>query len=202
MGDPTEAALVVAAMKAGFDPGAEPTLYEFPFDSDRKRMSVVVRRPDGGGLYTKGGPEAVLDRCIAEERNGVAVPLDAGRRREILGIATDMAGRALRVLALAWRHVPLDGMQDAREESLVFVGLLGMIDPPREEARDAVRTCREAGIRPVMVTGDHPATASAIGRELGLMDDGGRVVTGSDLDGLTDEELSGRVAEIAVYARV
>ena len=202
VGDPTEAALVAAAMKAGFDPGAEPTLYEFPFDSDRKRMSVVVRRPDGGGLYTKGGPEAVLDRCIAEERNGVAVPLDAGRRREILGIAADMAGRALRVLALAWRHVPLDGMQDAREESLVFVGLLGMIDPPREEARDAVRTCREAGIRPVMVTGDHPATASAIGRELGLMDDGDRVVTGSDLDGLTDEELAGRVAEIAVYARV
>jgi Ca2+-transporting ATPase len=203
LGDPTEAALVVAAMKAGLDPaaGTEPTLYEIPFDSGRKRMSVVVRRADGGGLYTKGGPESVLDRCVAEHRDGGTLPLEAGRRREILEAATDMASRALRVLAFAWRPVPLDGLHEAEEESLVFVGLVGMIDPPREEARQAVQTCRAAGIRPVMITGDHPATARAIGRELGLMSDSDGLATGPELDAMADETLAERVDGIAVYAR-
>ncbi len=204
IGDPTEAALVVAAMKAGFDPvaGREPTLYEFPFDSDRKRMSVVVRRSDGSGrMYTKGAPESVLDRCVAEQRGGDAVPLTTQRRGEILAAAAELAGRALRVLGLAWRPVPLSGMQDAEEADLVFVGLVGMIDPPREEAQAAVRTCRTAGIRPVMITGDHPATAVAIGRELGLVADGEQVVTGPELDALSEDVFAARVGDIAVYAR-
>jgi Ca2+-transporting ATPase len=209
VGDPTEAALVVAALKGGIaseDP-AEPVVYELPFDSDRKRMSVVVRRADGGRLLeTKGATEAVLPRCVAELRNGVAVPLTEERREAILAAAAAMADRALRVLSLACRDLrddePHDGMPDDRERELVHAGLVGMIDPPRDEARAAVRTCRSAGIRPVMITGDHPATALAIGRELGLVDGSGRAVTGAELDTLSDEALAIDAETIAVYARV
>ncbi len=209
VGDPTEAALVVAALKAGIaaDDPAEPVVFEIPFDSDRKRMSVVVRRAAGGRvLETKGATEAVLPRCSAELRDGVPVPLTDQRRREILAAAAGMANRALRVLSLACRDLPadepLDGTPDDRERDLVHVGLAGMIDPPRDEARAAVRTCRSAGIRPVMITGDHPATALAIGRELALVDGVGRAVTGAELDTLSDDALTAAVEEIAVYARV
>jgi Ca2+-transporting ATPase len=209
VGDPTEAALVVAALKAGItgeDP-AEPVVYELPFDSDRKRMSVVVQRADGGRLLeTKGATEAMLPRCVAELQNGVAVPLTEERRSAILAAAAAMADRALRVLSLACRELgddePFDGMPDERERELVHVGLVGMIDPPRDEARAAVRTCRSAGIRPVMITGDHPATALAIGRELGLVDGSGIAVTGAELDTLSDDALAADVERIAVYARV
>ncbi len=209
VGDPTEAALVVAALKAGIpaEAAAEPVIFEIPFDSDRKRMSVVIRKADGGRvLETKGATEAVLPRCSEELRDGARVPLTDERRREILAAATGMASRALRVLSLACRDVvsdePLDGSPDDRERALVHVGLVGMIDPPRDEARSAVRTCRSAGIRPVMITGDHPATALAIGRELGLVDGVGRAVTGVELDSLSDDALAAEVEQIAVYARV
>jgi Ca2+-transporting ATPase len=170
-------------------------------------MSVVVRRPDGGRVMeTKGAPEAVLPCCVAELRDGAVVPLDAERRREILASGAEMATRALRVLSLACRELsaaePLDAEPARAERDLVHVGLAGMIDPPREEARRAVDRCRSAGIRPVMITGDHPATALAIGRELGMVDGAGRVVTGAELDGMSPEELAARVREIAVYARV
>lgn len=209
IGDPTEAALVVAAVKGGVDVSdpAEPVIFELPFDSDRKRMSVVVQRPHGGRvLETKGATEAVLPRCTAELREGLIVPLAQDRRQAILAAATGMADRALRVLSLACRdlppHEPLDGRADDRERELVHVGLAGMIDPPREEARAAVATCRSAGIRPVMITGDHPATALAIGRELGLTDGTGRAVTGAELDMLSADELAAAVDTISVYARV
>ena len=209
VGDPTEAALVVAAMKGGIavDDPSEPVIFEIPFDSDRKRMSVVVRRSKGGRvLETKGATEAVLPRCVAEMRDGVAVPLTDDRRQAILAAAAAMAARALRVLSLACRdlpdHEPPDGSPDERERDLVHVGLIGMIDPPRDEARAAVRACRSAGIRPVMITGDHPATALAIGRELGLVDGSGRAVTGEDLDALSDDALASDVERIAIYARV
>ena len=209
IGDPTEGALVVAALKGGVardDPAAQ-AVFEIPFDSDRKRMSVVVRGPDGSHvLETKGAPEAVLPLCVAELRDGQVVPLSAERRGEILATGAEMAGRALRVLALARRELPaaapLDGDPGRAERELVYVGLVGMIDPPREEARRAVDRCRTAGIRPVMITGDHPATALAIGRELGLVDGTGRAVTGADLDRMSDAELTARTPEIAVYARV
>jgi Ca2+-transporting ATPase len=209
VGDPTEAALVVAAIKGGVavsDP-AEPVIFELPFDSDRKRMSVVVQRLHGGRvLETKGATEAVLPRCTAELRDGTVVPLSADRRQAILVAATGMADRALRVLSLACRELPADepydGTADDRERDLVHVGLVGMLDPPRDEARAAVATCRSAGIRPVMITGDHPATALAIGRELGLADGTGRAVTGAELDALSAEELAAVVDTISVYARV
>jgi Ca2+-transporting ATPase len=209
VGDPTEGALVVAAMKAGISVGdsTEPIEFEIPFDSDRKRMSVVVRQVDGSRrMETKGATEAVLAQCVAELRQGLVVPLTADRRREILSAAAQLADRALRVLSLAYRdlqeHEPLGGAPDEHERDLVHVGLVGMIDPPRDEAREAVRTCRSAGIRPVMITGDHPATALAIGRELGLTDGAGRAVTGADLDALADDALAEVVESITVYARV
>jgi Ca2+-transporting ATPase len=214
IGDPTEAALVVAAVKGGVDVSdpAEPVIFELPFDSDRKRMSVVVQRLHGGRvlesrvLETKGATEALLPRCTAELCDGAVVPLTADRRQAILAAATGMADRALRVLSLACRDLspdePLDGTADDRERDLVHVGLAGMIDPPRDEARAAVATCRSAGIRPVMITGDHPATALAIGRELGLADGTGRAVTGAALDALSPDELAATVDTISVYARV
>ena len=208
-GDPTEGALLVAALKAGWlDSGsAAPVVFEIPFDADRKRMSVVVREPDGGCLLaTKGAPEAVLPRCRAEQRDGGVAPLTGERRREIAAAAAGLADQALRVLAFAWRdlapHEPLDGDPEGIERDLVFVGLAGMIDPPRDEAKAAVNRCRSAGIRPVMITGDHPATALAVGRELGLVAASARAVTGLEIDALDDGALDTVAADAAVYARV
>ena len=209
VGDPTEGALVVAALKGGVpaeDPAA-PVIFEIPFDSERKRMSVVIRTPPGDRLMlTKGATEAIMSRCTAELHGGAIIPLTDDRRREILAGAADMAGRALRVLSLACRDLPagepLDSQPSIAERELVHVGLAGMIDPPRDEARRAVERCRTAGIRPVMITGDHPATALAIGRELGIAGAADRVVTGAELDGLADERLAAEVDSIAVYARV
>jgi Ca2+-transporting ATPase len=209
VGDPTEGALIVAALKAGIDrdESAEQLLLEIPFDSDRKTMSVVVGLRDGSRLmYCKGAPEVLLAKCATEQVDGRVAPLTEERRRQILGTAGDMAGRALRVLALGWRrygdHDGDAGHSPDQEHDLVFSGLAGMIDPPRDEAREAVARCRSAGIRPVMITGDHPATALAIARELGLADGTGRAATGADLDALSDEALAAEVPAIAVFARV
>jgi len=209
VGDPTEGALVVAALKGGVprENPSEPVVFELPFDSERKRMSVIARRSDGSrSLDTKGATEAVLPRCAAERVRGRTVPLTDERRREILAVAEALAHRALRVLSLACRDMAADESlgadADRLERNLVHVGLVGMIDPPRDEAQRAVARCRTAGIRPVMITGDHPATALAIGRELGMTEDDGRAVTGADLDSLSDERLAAEVASIAVYARV
>lgn len=205
IGDPTEGALAVAALKAGIGPpGSEQqVLYEIPFDSQRKAMSVVLREASGRCvMYTKGAPEVVLAMCTEEIRSGRAAPLTAERRREILEHNAELASRALRVLALAWREHLDSGRNWYEESGLVFAGLVGMIDPPREEAQEAVGKCRQAGIRPVMITGDHPATALAVARELGIADEAALVVTGQELDNLSDDELAERVDQIAVYARV
>jgi Ca2+-transporting ATPase len=209
VGDPTEGALVVAAMKAGIERNmaAEHPLLEIPFDSERKTMSVVVGLPDGRRLmYSKGAPEAFLSKCTAEQVEGEIVPLSDARREEILATAGDMAERALRVLAFGWRdygqHGGDAGDSSEQEHDLVFSGLAGMIDPPRDEAREAVARCRSAGIRPVMITGDHPATALAIARELGMADGTGRAATGADLDTRSDEDLAQDIETISVYARV
>ena len=212
VGDPTEGALIVAALKGGVAvaDADEPVVYEIPFDATRKLMSVVVRRRDGSRvLETKGATEAVLARCVAELRDGRPEPLTPARRAEILAAAAGLADRALRVLSLACRDLPAGFTADAEpahaERDLVHVGLAALLDPPRDEARAAVDRCRSAGIRPVMITGDHPATALAVGRELGLTDGGpagGRVATGADLDALSDEQLAAAVAGIAIYARV
>lgn len=209
VGDPTEGALLVAALKAGVgaDDATEPVVYELPFDSDRKSMSVVVQRADGCFVvYTKGAPEAVLERCTHEDVGAGPETLTPARRAEILAVNAALAGRALRVLALAWRpEVAWPGSSAAAaavESELVFAGLVGMIDPPRDEARAAVATCVAAGIRPLMITGDHPATAFAIARELGIAGPEDRVVTAADLDRWSLDELAAHAAGIAVYARV
>src|SRR5262249_25538877 len=151
---------------------------------------------------TKGAPEVVLNQCTAERRDGRDVPLTEARHSEIMQGGAAMAARALRVLALAERRLPDVGQAIDGERDLTFVALAGMIDPPREEVKEAVRRCRAAGIRPVMITGDHPATARAIARELEIAGDSDRVVTGGELDVMSDRELGGAVEQISVYARV
>ncbi len=205
LGDPTEGALVVVALKARLDDVAqhERTIHEIPFDSERKAMSVVVRATDGRLLmYTKGAPEVVLNKCVAELKAGRVVPLTQERRVEINQQNAEMASRALRVLGLAYREFPGDAPDAFEERDLVFAGLVGMIDPPRDEARQAVQKCHAAGIRAVMITGDHPGTALAIARELGMAAEDGRAMTGQQLDGISDDQLAACVHEIAVYARV
>jgi Ca2+-transporting ATPase len=205
IGDPTEAALVVVGRKAGLSaevPGHE-AVGEVPFDSDRKAMSVVVRGPGGGGtVYTKGAPEVILGKCVSVRWSGQVLPLTAAHRSAIQAAAAEMAGRALRVIALGYRDDADPAEGEGVERDLVFAGLAGMIDPPREEAKEAVGRCKAAGIRPVMITGDHPATALAIAKELGIAGPADRVVTGHELEGASDAALSELVVATAVYARV
>ncbi|MGH8094542.1 MAG: cation-translocating P-type ATPase [Chthoniobacterales bacterium] len=203
VGDPTEGALIVAARKAGLGRDPEDVIAnEIPFDSERKLMSVIVRHTDEQtAIYTKGAPEILLERCVFEQRPDEVVPLSPGRRDELRQKSREMADRALRVLGFAWRAAD-ENFKTHVEHDLVFVALAGMIDPPREEARLAVAKCKSAGIRAVMITGDHPATALAIARQSGIADEQDRVVTGAQLDGLSDEELSEEVDKLAVYARV
>ncbi len=202
-GDPTEGALVVAAAKAGMAKdrldAAAPRLGEVPFTSEAKRMTVLVGQRDGGSLAcSKGAPEVILASCDRYLAGGEERRLDGMERECFLEEARAMAGQALRVLAVASRsaaRLPEAG------QGMTFLGLAGMIDPPRPEARPAIDRCREAGIRPVMITGDHPLTAEAVARELGLFA-GGRVVTGPQLEAMSDEELERSVEGIEVYARV
>ncbi|QWV95503.1 HAD-IC family P-type ATPase [Geomonas oryzisoli] len=201
-GDPTEAALVVAAAKAGLSrdelAARYPRLDEIPFSSERKCMTTLHREEVGLVACAKGAPEVILSACTAQLGEDGEGPLDQPAAARIAEAARAMAAGALRVLAVARKQ----GTSRAEAESgMTFLGLVGMIDPPRPEARAAIATCREAGIRPVMITGDHPATATAVARELGLLDEG-RVVTGSELESMDDADLEREVAAIRVYARV
>ncbi|MGN6544538.1 MAG: cation-translocating P-type ATPase [Aureliella sp.] len=203
IGDPTEGALIVVANKAGVlahEPGRT-VLYELPFDSTRKAMSVAIEQSDGVYLYAKGAAEVVLNLCTAEQTHEALQPLSAERRKELLAIDAEMAARALRVLALAYRRNP-PPVEGNPESELVFLGLVGMIDPPRDEARQAVGLCRTAGITPVMITGDHPGTALAVAKSLGIAGKDARVLVGRELESMKDDELSTNVENIAVYARV
>jgi len=201
-GDPTEAALVVAAAKAGLvkDRLDEdfPRTDEIPFSAERKRMTTVHAAPDGPFACSKGAPEVIVASCTRQWTARGEAELTAQERAALLDQAQKMAGRALRVLAVAERRCL--GKADA-EQDLTFLGLLGLSDPPRSEAKAAISTCRTAGIRPVMITGDHPLTAQAIAQELGLLS-GGRVVSGPELEAMDDRELSAAVDRIDVYARV
>jgi Ca2+-transporting ATPase len=206
LGDPTEGALLAAARKRGpeIDLDRYRLEHEIPFDSTRKTMSKTFRGPDGRRvMYVKGAPEAILRRSKARRVGGEDRPLDDDARRTVRERNDEMAGRALRVLGLAQAADPPAGADEAEAAPLVFLGLVGMIDPPRDEVREAVARCRGAGIRPVMITGDHPATAAAIARELGIADDrtSGTLV-GSEIDKLDDAALDARVEQTAVYARV
>lgn len=204
VGDPTEGALLVAARKAGLDisKNDRKLLVEIPFDSERKAMSVVLDEGDEAVMYTKGAPEVVLKLCTQICRAGKVAPLDDATRERIAVANADMASQALRVLGLAYRSHAKNGENEYPESELIFAGLAGMIDPARDEVRDAVAKCRTAGIRPVMITGDHPATAMAIARELRIAGEADGVLTGTELDALEEPHLAARVEQIAVYARV
>ncbi|MDT8420431.1 MAG: cation-translocating P-type ATPase [Desulfuromonadales bacterium] len=202
-GDPTEGALVVVAAKAGFDKAdlerQYPRVDELPFTSESKRMATLHRAPDGTWqVYLKGAAEVVLGCCDSLLSDAGEVPLESQMRGEIEGAVEQMADRALRVLAVAYRS---GGNLQQLERGMVFAGLFGMIDPPRAEAAEAIRVCGQAGIRPIMITGDHPRTAVAIARELAIYGDGD-VVTGGELERMSDAELLDRVERIQVYARV
>ncbi len=205
IGDPTEGALVAAALKAGVEvhDHAQHVLYEIPFDSERKAMSVVVRGVEGTPvMHTKGAPEVILAKCIAERRGGRVEQLTDARRDRIMKWNSEMASRALRVLALAYRDLSATHGTEYDESELTFAGLVGMIDPPRDEAKEAVQKSRAAGIRPVMITGDHPETALAIARELRIAGDDERAISGQDLNDMSDDDLAAQVDRISVYARV
>ena len=208
-GEPTEAALVRWAVKQGLSPSAlraqYPRVAEAPFDSERKRMSTL--HADGSSVvqYTKGAPDVLLPLCDRIWIDGRAEPMTDAHRAEIAAHNHAMTGSALRVLAAAMRTydaLPGDTSPAALEQHLCFLGLTGMIDPVRPEVVDAIRACRSAGIRPVMITGDHVDTAKAIARELGLLGPGDEAVTGTELSAMDDETFSSRLRHISVYARV
>ena len=208
VGEPTECALVNDAAKAGMQ-GLDvehPRVGEAPFDSGRKMMSVVVEEADGTfEQYTKGGPDVVLSRCTHVYENGEVVPMTDARREEILAANKAMADQALRVLALSSRtytEKPSDCSPAALEHDLVFCGLSGMIDPVRPEVTAAIAEAKEAGIRAVMITGDHIDTAVAIAKDLGIITDTSQAITGAQLDKISDEDFKERVTEFSVYARV
>jgi len=210
-GDPTEGALVVAAAKAGLwreelEEGY-PRVGEIPFDSKRKRMTTIHLTPEGVRVaYMKGAPEVVLERCTHILERGVRRRITPRDRERILSTTREMASEALRVLAMAYRELPLEGELETEEVEgeLTLVGLQGMIDPPRDEVSEAIKLCRMAGIKPIMVTGDHKLTAIAVARQIGLLsgDEEGGVLTGVELDEMSDEELEEAVEGISVFARV
>jgi len=208
-GDPTEAALLVVAAKAGMWreqlEKEYPRIKEFPFSSERKRMTTIHKTPEGGIVaLTKGAPEVVLERCAYIVEDGEIKKLTARKKKRILETNEKMASDALRVLGMAFKEVPedFDKLSDIEVESnLIFVGLVGMIDPPREEVKEAVRKCEEAGIKTVMITGDHKLTAVAIAKEIGMLKSS-LVLTGSELDAMSDQEFEKIVEKVDVYARV
>lgn len=208
-GDPTEGALMVLGAKAGITPKTMKALYtrelEFPFESERKRMSVVVKHKGSRMVLAKGAPDELIHHCSHILWEGKVIPLTNTLRQRALSANEGMAKAALRVIGMAYRVLkPHDSVIDATvvERQLVFVGLTGMMDPPRQEVRSAIQLCRKAGIKTVMITGDHQATAEAIAEKLGIMQKGGLSVTGRQLSSMSDEELDHNINDIYVYARV
>src|SRR6185312_16223136 len=212
-GDPTEGALLVAARKAGLASEVLDARFErvaeVPFSSDRKLMTTVhtdADRQERLRVFTKGAPDVLLVRCSHELAGTQPRRLDEARRKEILEINEQLAGEALRTLGVAFRSLPASVLQAGEidgqiEQELVFAGLIGMIDPPRAEAAEAVARAKGAGIRPMMITGDHPVTAAVIAAELGIVDNG-RAVAGAELEKMSEEALRRTVREVSVYARV
>jgi Ca2+-transporting ATPase len=201
-GDPTEGALVVAAAKAGLNKSELDAQFsrisEIPFTAETKRMTTLHQTPDGVVAYAKGAPEVIVQSCALQLTEAGVVPLDEARRAEVLERARQMAGEALRVLAVTYK--PQASVTDA-EKNMTLLGLVGMIDPPRQEAKAAVRMCEEAGIKVIMITGDHPLTAKAVAEELGITK-GGRVVNGAELEAMDQSQLEREVESIEVCARV
>ena len=210
-GDPTEGALLVAAAKAGISKQEldqqERRVAEVPFSSERKRMTTIHDTGSKKIAYMKGAPEIVLDKCTRILLNGKVRQLTQEQRVELHKVTEAMALQALRNLGFAYRDLP-DGtftFDEKLEESFIFVGIIGMIDPPRSEVKDAIAICRQAGIRVIMITGDHKLTATAVARELNLLGEGdteGKVLTGAELEQMTDQQLFDLVENVVIYARV
>jgi len=222
IGDPTEGAMVVAAAKGGFQRGemekSLPRVQEIPFDSERKLMTTIHRRDGSEGqastpnfaypqfvAFVKGAPDVILDRCTSILQAGVAVAVTKEKRKEVLEQNGDMASNALRVLGIAYRplaEAPESPRPEDIEKELTFVGLLGMIDPARPEVAEALKVARGAGLKSIMVTGDYKDTAEAIAKEIGLLTKGGLVLTGPEIEKLSDEELAARTDNLQVCCRV
>lgn len=210
LGDPTEGAFTVAGLKGGYSReemnSKYPRIAEIPFDSERKMMSTFHSNfVDGIISFTKGAPDIVLDRCTKILVNGRPLDLTDKMRKEITKANSSFANEALRVLACAYREYPAlpDKItSEAVEKDMIFIGLMGMIDPARPEAKDAIITCKKAGIKPVMITGDHRDTAVAIAKDLHLMEEGDGVLSGGEIDALSDVEFAKAVETTSVYARV
>ncbi len=194
-GDPTEGALIVSAMKGGLMPEDEkkryPQLACIPFESERGYMATLHRHGGKKSIFVKGAPERVLDMCSESEVG------DGSKKKEVLHIANNFAKEGMRVLAFAYKDAP-----DDVESGMIFVGLQGMIDPPRSEAIEAVKGCKQAGIRTIMITGDHAVTAVSIAKKIGLGTDDPEVITGRELETMSDEDLFHKVKTVSVYARV
>lgn len=208
-GDPTEGALVALSAKMGLTAQTLAVTYareqEFPFDSERKLMSVIVGHPGGRMICTKGAPDVLLNCCSYMLWEGGVVPLTPTLRQKVLEANEEMASGALRVLGMAYREMRSNeviGSEKEAESQLIFVGLAGMIDPPRREVRDAIGITRKAGIKTVMITGDHGTTAEAIAHQLGILQRGGTVLTGSQLTRMDDDALDKVSDNVYVYARV
>jgi Ca2+-transporting ATPase len=206
IGDPTEGALVVAAAKGGLWKAVLEEKHErkgeVPFSSERKMMTTLNTSEDGLYAHAKGAPEVILASCTKIFLEGHEEDLTPERKQEILNIVNDLANQTLRVMGFAYRKVPEDILPEETEKDMVFSGLMGMRDPPREEVKVAIATCTSAGIRTIMITGDHKTTAFAIARELGIFREGDLVLTGTELEALGDREFDEIVEKVSVYARV
>lgn len=209
VGEPTEMALVAYSMSLGMNKNellkSAPRVGEAPFDSNRKMMSTIHKTADGILQFTKGAPDEILKHCTKIFKNGEVSPLTDADRDAVLKKNKEFADRALRVLACGYKQlscVPEDQSPDNIENELVFCGLVGMIDPVRPEVKAAIEECRGAGIRPIMITGDHKDTAVAIALELGIIKDKSEAITGAELDDITDEDFKEKVTQYSVYARV
>lgn len=207
-GDPTEGSLVVVAAKAGIEREelTVPRIAEVPFSSERKRMTTIHDTPDGKVAYSKGAPEVILDSCTRIYSEGIDRELTEQDRKRILQVNQEMAAGALRVLGLAYKPLAVkelgNEVVEKAEEGMIWLGLVGMIDPPREEVKQAVALCKEAGIESVMITGDHKLTAEAIAKELNMLVEGDIALSGKELDELTPQELDDLAEGVKVYARV
>ena len=206
-GDPTEIALVEAAQKAGYDQKqmnkTYPRIFEIPFDSERKMMTTVHQKGEHYLVFTKGALEPVLDRTAYIEENAMKSPFTNEQREKMIAEANNMSNEALRVLAIAYKEIEANSpLDESVEQDFIFLGLTGMIDPPREEVKASIAQCDRAGIKTVMITGDHQRTALAIAKELGIAKHEDETMTGSELNTISDTILQEKVAHVRVYARV
>jgi Ca2+-transporting ATPase len=205
-GDPTEVALKVLALKAGLKINEisleEPRIDEISFSSERKRMTTIHKSSSGIFAYSKGAPEIILEDCNYIYRDGQEIKLESKDKEYILEKTKDLAKDALRVLSLSYRSLSSSYQKEQAEKEMVFLGLVGIMDPPRPEAKKAILACQSAGIKPIMITGDHKLTAEAVAKELGILKANESILTGKELESIKDEEFLPLVENITVYARV